>query len=86
MDFRAQHESGFGHRASKNRFIAAQFEAYLKDDLNIKLAEHANRMAHYLAGQLADIPEIRITKPVETNAVFAIVPPDLTKKPLEKHF
>ena len=71
---------------SKNRFIAAQFEAYLKDGLNIKLAEQANQMASYLATQLSGTPGITITKPVETNTVFAIVPPYLTERLLEKYF
>ena len=59
---------------SKMRFIAAQFDAYLTNDLWLKNAAHANEMARLLAKQLADIPGITITQPVESNAVFAILP------------
>ena len=70
---------------SKNRFMAAQFEAYLCDGLNIKLANHSNSMAKYLEQQLSGIPQVKISRPVETNAVFAVIPPSLCKKLLEKH-
>ncbi len=62
------------HLASKMRFIAAQFEALLSNDLWKKNAAHANRMAQILAGELAKIPPLEITQKVEANGVFAIVP------------
>lgn len=71
---------------SKSRFIAAQFETYLKDDLYIRLAAQSNAMAAYLASQLKDIKEIQITRPVESNAVFAIVPGYLSARLMEKHY
>lgn len=71
---------------SKNRFIAAQFEAYLKDDLYLKLAGNSNNMAKYLESQLRSIPEIIISKKVESNAVFAILPQWLTAKLQEKYY
>ena len=71
---------------SKNRFIAAQFDAYLKDDLYIKLASHSNEMAKYLEEKLKDIPLITISKKVESNAVFAILPKWLTEKLQEKYY
>ncbi len=71
---------------SKNRFIAAQFEAYLKDDLYLKLAANSNGMAQYLAKSLKGIPEITISKKVESNAVFAILPKWLTEKLQEKYY
>jgi threonine aldolase len=61
---------------SKMRFIAAQFEAYLSEDLWRTNAQHANDMAQFLAQELSAIPGIRITQKVEANAVFAIVPKD----------
>ena len=70
---------------SKNRFIAAQFIAYLKDGLNIRLAAHSNTMAKYLESTLKEIPEIKISRPVETNAVFAIIPKYLCNELLKKH-
>lgn len=71
---------------SKNRFIAAQFDAYLKDDLYIKLASHSNEMAKYLEEKIKDIPLITISKKVESNAVFAILPKWLTEKLQEKYY
>ncbi len=59
---------------SKMRFIAAQFDAYLTNNLWLKNANHANGMAQLLARKLAEIPHITITQPVESNAVFAVFP------------
>lgn len=60
--------------ASKMRFIGAQFEAYLSNDLWKKNAEHANKMARILADEVNKIPQVRITQKVESNGVFAIIP------------
>ena len=59
---------------SKTRFIAAQFSAVLKNNLWLKTASHANRMAQQLASEAAQIPGIRITQEVGGNEVFAIIP------------
>lgn len=63
--------------ASKMRYIAAQFDAYLTDDLWKSLAEHANAMAQLLEKEVRKIPGIEITQPVQANGVFAIVPPEV---------
>jgi threonine aldolase len=60
--------------ASKMRFIAAQFETLLSDDLWSKNAQHANRMAKLLEKEIAKIPQVRIVYPVDANGVFAQVP------------
>jgi threonine aldolase len=60
--------------ASKMRFIAAQFDALLRDELWLRNATHANAMASRLAHAVKEIPGVRITEPVEANAVFAILP------------
>ncbi len=60
--------------ASKTRFIAAQFEAMLQNETWRKHASHANAMAQYLAASLSKYPQIKITKPVQANAVFAELP------------
>jgi threonine aldolase len=60
--------------ASKMRFLAAQFEALLSDELWRRCAENANAMAQRLAAAVHDVPGLRITRPVETNAVFATLP------------
>jgi threonine aldolase len=63
--------------ASKMRFIAAQFDALLSNDLWRRCAGHANRMAGLLADELKALPEIRISQKVEANGVFAMVPPQI---------
>lgn len=60
--------------ASKMRFIAAQFDALLENDLYLKSAAHANRMASLLADGLKAIDGIQITQKVQANEVFAILP------------
>jgi threonine aldolase len=61
--------------ASKMRFLAAQLEALLSDELWLRLAEHANAMAARLAAAVGDLPAVTITRPVQANAVFATLPP-----------
>ncbi|MBU3918183.1 low specificity L-threonine aldolase [bacterium] len=60
--------------ASKMRFIAVQFETLLSDDLWLKNAAHANKMADYLYSKVRDIPQLTVLFPVETNFVFATLP------------
>jgi threonine aldolase len=60
--------------ASKTRFIAAQFEALLKNDTWKKAAQHANHMAQELNSMLQRYPQIRVTMPVQANVVFAELP------------
>jgi threonine aldolase len=62
--------------ASKMRFLAAQFEALLADDLWRSLADHSNQMAARLAALIRDVPGLTITRPVQANAVFATLPED----------
>lgn len=70
---------------SKMRFISAQFEAYLSNNLWLNNARHANAMAQYLEQEIKNIPQIKITQKVETNGVFAIVPKELIG-PLQKEY
>ncbi len=60
--------------ASKMRFLAAQFEALLTDQLWLECAQQANAMAARLAEGVGSVSGIRITRPVQTNAVFACLP------------
>ncbi|HEV3205769.1 MAG TPA: low specificity L-threonine aldolase [Terriglobales bacterium] len=60
--------------ASKMRFISAQFEALLADDLWLRNAQHANRMAQLLQKLLRKIPQVEIVHRVEANGVFARIP------------
>lgn len=61
--------------ASKMRFISAQFSALLGNDLWRRNATHANHMAQLLANEVRQIPAIQISQEVETNAIFALLPP-----------
>jgi threonine aldolase len=60
--------------ASKMRFLAAQFSALLRDDLWLRNASHANAMARRLADLVEAIHGVHITRPVQSNAVFARLP------------
>jgi threonine aldolase len=60
--------------ASKMRFISAQIDALLTDDLWLKNARHSNRMAKLLERELKAIPQVKIVYRVEANGVFAQVP------------
>ena len=59
---------------SKNRFIATQFKALLSNDLWLRMATHANKMAQLLSAEIQQLPGITITRKVQANAVFAIIP------------
>jgi threonine aldolase len=65
--------------ASKMRFIAAQFTALLADDLWRRNAEHANAMARRLADEVSRVEGVTVAFPVEANAVFATLPPAVTR-------
>jgi len=82
-DFKYIRKQGM-HLPSKMRFISAQFATLLGGDLWRRSAAHTNRMARILASELEQIPQIKITQPVEANGVFAEIPakfvPTLQKK------
>jgi threonine aldolase len=61
--------------ASKMRFLAAQFDALLHDDLWRANASHANAMARRLAEGAAGVDGVDIAYPVQANAVFARLRP-----------
>jgi threonine aldolase len=63
--------------ASKMRYLAAQFAALLDGQLWLHSARHANEMARRLADGVRVIPSVGLYQPVQANAVFAILPPDL---------
>ena len=60
--------------ASKMRFISAQFEALFANDLWLKNARHANRMAKLLEKELRGIAGVTVIYEVEANGVFAQIP------------
>ncbi|MDD4224463.1 MAG: beta-eliminating lyase-related protein [Candidatus Cloacimonetes bacterium] len=70
---------------SKMRYIAAQFEAYLQDELWRSNALQANQMAALLADRLKEIPQVRITQPVKVNSVYVILPREITPALQDKY-
>lgn len=63
-----------GHMAPKMRYLAAQFDAWLDDELWLDLARAANRRATELAAVLSAIPGTEVLHPVDGNEVFARIP------------
>jgi threonine aldolase len=63
-----------GHLMSKLRFVSAQLIAYLKNDLWLNNARHANTMATRMAQGLKSLPGARLLHPVEANELFLVVP------------
>ena len=73
--------------ASKMRFVSAQFEALLTDELWRRPAANANAMAARLAEAVERIDGVTITQRVQANGVFAVLPPEATARLQEKwHF
>lgn len=71
---------------SKTRFIACQFESYFTNDLWRKISNDSCQMAELLYSKLQQIPEIQITQPRQSNAVFAIIPKSWIKPLRENYF
>jgi threonine aldolase len=71
--------------ASKMRFIAAQFEALLTNQLWQRGAEHANRMARLLEKEVSRIPGVKVVWKVEANGVFAQIPRHSIEK-IKQHY
>ncbi|WP_017716487.1 threonine aldolase family protein [Kamptonema formosum] len=63
-----------GHLFSKMRFLSAQLEAYIADDLWLNNARHANQMAASMAAKLAKLPGAKLCQPVEANEIFIELP------------
>lgn len=85
--FRPELAEGFGfrrkragHLFSKMRFLSAQLEAYLADDLWLRNATHANAMARRLGEGLAEAPGVRLADPVAANEVFLHLPDALAER------
>ncbi|HKP46597.1 MAG TPA: low specificity L-threonine aldolase [Pyrinomonadaceae bacterium] len=74
------------HLPSKMRYISAQFEALLTNDLWRDNARHANRMAQLLSAELRKIPQIHVTQKVEANGIFAIIPKKYIARLQRKYF
>ncbi len=67
---------------SKMRFVAAQFNALLHDDLWLSLASHSNAMARRLYDATRHIPDVVFDAAPEVNSVFPHLPA-VAIKPLQ---
>ena len=63
-----------GHLISKMRFVSAQLEAYLTDDLWLKSAACANRLAAEMARALMQVQGASLAYPVQGNQIFLYLP------------
>jgi len=72
--------------ASKMRFVAAQFEALLTNDLWLRSAQHANRMARLLETELRRMPGLTIVWKPEANGVFAQIPRHAVEQIMKRYF
>jgi threonine aldolase len=70
---------------AKMRFIAAQFDAYLSNNLWYENALQANKMARYLADRAGNLQGITIPHAVESNAIFPVLPPKAIP-PIQEEF
>lgn len=84
-DFKYQRKQGM-QLHSKMRFISAQFEALLSNDLWKRNATHSNAMATLLEKKLRAIPSVRVTQSVDANGVFAILPQPIIERVQQEIF
>ena len=63
-----------GHLLSKMRFVSAQLDAYISNDVWLRNAKHANKMGKKLSDGLKDHSDINLAYPTEANEVFATFP------------
>lgn len=64
------HRKRSGHLWSKHRFLAAQFDAYLHNDLWLDLAAHANQAMSYLMSELQTSSSVTAVSGGDGNELF----------------
>ncbi|MDA1100614.1 MAG: beta-eliminating lyase-related protein [Proteobacteria bacterium] len=72
-DFLYRRKRG-GHLFSKMRYLSAQLVAYLRDDLWLDSARHANACAETLSRGLAALAGAHLVHPVQANEIFVHLP------------
>ena len=72
--------------ASKMRYVSCQFTAFLTDDLWLKCAQRANRLAKKLHDALTTMPDVTFTQKMESNQLFFIMPKEKEEKLHEKYY
>ncbi|GGS43330.1 threonine aldolase family protein [Streptomyces violaceus] len=70
---------------SKMRFTSVQFEALLGGDLWLRSAARSNAMTQRLYEAVRHLPGLEISRPVQANQIFAVLPPAVTER-LQKRF
>jgi len=68
-----------GHLLSKQRLIAAQYCAWLENELWLTLARQANEAARTFAEGLTALPGVSLAHPVEANEIFAQLPDPIAR-------
>ena len=71
---------------SKMRFLTAQFIPYLTEGLWLQNARHSNAAAQKLCEEMSTIKGMQITQPVQSNAIFFILPKEVTDRLRERYF
>ncbi len=66
-----------GHLLSKMRFVSAQLDAYLSNEVWLKNAKHANAMGKKLSQGLQLHKNIELAYPTDANEVFVKIPKDI---------
>ena len=63
-----------GQLLSKMRFVSAQLEAYISNDVWLRNARNANSMAKLLSEGFVKFPEIKLAYTTQSNEVFVHLP------------
>ncbi|MEM9427006.1 MAG: beta-eliminating lyase-related protein [Pseudomonadota bacterium] len=63
-----------GHLFSKSRYLSAQMDAYLTDDLWLDMARLSNAAGQKLAKGLQALPSVKLLHPPDANMIFAALP------------
>lgn len=71
--FRFHHKRA-GQLYSKMRFVSAQLEALIADDLWLRHARHANAQAARIVDGVAGLPGLELLYPVQANEIFLRLP------------
>jgi threonine aldolase len=69
-----------GQLASKMRFLSAPWVGMLESGAWLRNGQHANACAQRFAAQVAGISGVRVTQPVEANAVFLSAPDEILER------
>ena len=72
-----------GHLFSKHRYLSAQMQAYLTDDLWLDMARHANAMGARLSAGVSAVEGVKLTNPTDANMIFAKWPRGLHRRMIE---